>query len=110
MQVFARRPGLHGGIDEAIAHLKLCAGRQGMDIWEPGWEQLLVQTGDGWAAHVAGPIGVSTDAQASWWGGRGSALLRGSFDFTADIVCFEGEHGAEVGRELRPNPRLQPVA
>ncbi len=31
----------------------------------------LVQTGDGWSAHVAGAIGVSTDAQASWWGGRG---------------------------------------
>src|SRR5688572_8221973 len=31
----------------------------------------LVQTGDGWAAHVAGSLGVSTDAQASWWGGRG---------------------------------------
>ena len=35
-----------------------------------------VQTGDGYAAHVAGqvvgaPIGVTTDAQASWWGGRG---------------------------------------
>jgi nicotinate phosphoribosyltransferase len=31
----------------------------------------LVQTGDGWAAHISGAIGVSTDAQASWWGGRG---------------------------------------
>jgi nicotinate phosphoribosyltransferase len=31
----------------------------------------LVQTGDGWSAHVAGAIGVSTEAQASWWGGRG---------------------------------------
>jgi len=35
-----------------------------------------VQTGDGYAAHVAGqvvgaPIGVTSDAQASWWGGRG---------------------------------------
>ena len=30
-----------------------------------------MQTGDGYAAHVAGAIGVSTDAQASWWGGRG---------------------------------------
>jgi nicotinate phosphoribosyltransferase len=30
-----------------------------------------VQTGDGYAAHVAGAIGVSTDAQASWWGGIG---------------------------------------
>jgi nicotinate phosphoribosyltransferase len=31
----------------------------------------LVQTGDGYAAHVAGAIGVSTDAQASWWGSHG---------------------------------------
>ena len=31
----------------------------------------LVQTGDGYAAHIAGAIGVSTDAQA-WWGSRGS--------------------------------------
>ncbi len=31
----------------------------------------VVQTGDGYAAHVAGAIGVSTDAQASWWGSRG---------------------------------------
>src|SRR5689334_7764920 len=35
-----------------------------------------VQTGDGYAAFVAGaivdaPIGVTSDAQASWWGGRG---------------------------------------
>ena len=31
----------------------------------------LVQTGDGYAAHIAGAIGVSTDAQASWWGSGG---------------------------------------
>src|SRR5437016_3688815 len=35
-----------------------------------------VQTGDGYAAHIAGqvvgaPIGVTSDAQASWWGGKG---------------------------------------
>lgn len=35
----------------------------------------LVQTGDGWAAHVAGVVGVSTDAQASWWGGRGVGTI-----------------------------------
>src|SRR5256714_6392056 len=34
------------------------------------------QTGDGYAAYVAGqvvgtPIGVTTDEQASWWGGKG---------------------------------------
>src|SRR3989454_8739524 len=31
----------------------------------------LVQTRDGYAAHIAGAIGVSTDAQASWWGSEG---------------------------------------
>ena len=142
MQVFQKQQSLLGGIDEAIAVLKLGAGRLGNDgAWMPGWEQLEVhalyegdaispwesvmtiegdyslfshletvylgslarrslimrnvdavvraargkpilyfparhdhwhvQTGDGWAAHVAGAIGVSTDAQASWWGGRG---------------------------------------
>jgi nicotinate phosphoribosyltransferase len=35
-----------------------------------------IQTGDGYAAYVAGkivgrPIGVTTDEQASWWGGKG---------------------------------------
>ncbi len=35
-----------------------------------------VQTGDGYAAYVAGqvvgaPIGVTSEAQASWWGGKG---------------------------------------
>jgi nicotinate phosphoribosyltransferase len=35
------------------------------------FDHWLVQTGDGYAAHVAGAIGVSTDAQASWWGSEG---------------------------------------
>ena len=35
----------------------------------------MVQTGDGWAAHVAGAIGVSTDAQASWWGSEGMGTV-----------------------------------
>jgi nicotinate phosphoribosyltransferase len=35
-----------------------------------------IQTGDGYAAFIAGrivgrPIGVTTDEQASWWGGKG---------------------------------------
>jgi nicotinate phosphoribosyltransferase len=141
MQVFQKEHSYVGGIDEAIAILKLCSGRNRNGIWENGWDDLevhalyegdpvepfetvmtiegkyelfahletvylgplarrslvmrnvhnvveaangkqilfmparhdhwLVQTGDGWAAHVAGAIGVSTDAQASWWGGRG---------------------------------------
>jgi nicotinate phosphoribosyltransferase len=132
VQVFQKRHSVLGGIDEAIAVLKLCSDdwealevhalREGDEIepWEPvlqiegdyglfahletvylgtlarrtrimrnvrevvnaaagkpilffpaRHDHWLVQTGDGWAAHVAGAIGVSTDAQASWWGGRG---------------------------------------
>jgi nicotinate phosphoribosyltransferase len=141
MQVFQKKESVLGGIDEAIAILKLCSGHEEDGTWIPGWDDLevhalregdqiapretvmtiagdyslfahletvylgslarrslimrnvlqvveaargkqifyfparhdhwLVQTGDGWSAHVAGAIGVSTDAQASWWGGRG---------------------------------------
>ena len=142
MQVFQKRESLLGGIDEAIAVLKLCSGHEdARGNWIDAWDQLdvralregdrvgpretvmtiegdyslfahletvylgvlarrslimrnvsevveaacgkqifyfparhdhwLVQTGDGWSAHVAGAIGVSTDAQASWWGGTG---------------------------------------
>jgi nicotinate phosphoribosyltransferase len=141
MQVFQKEESLLGGVDEALAVLRQCAGTFGPEGFEPGWDRLevcalhegdeiapyetvmtidgdyslfahletvylgclarrtlimrnvreaidaaagksiiyfparhdhwLVQTGDGWAAHVAGAIGVSTDAQASWWGGRG---------------------------------------
>jgi nicotinate phosphoribosyltransferase len=132
MQVFQKQQAVLGGMDEAIAILKLCS-----DDWDEltvhalydgdevaPWETVLtiegdytlfahletvylgvlarrtlvstnvrqvvdaargkpilffparhdhhrVQTGDGYAAHIAGAIGVSTDAQASWWGGRG---------------------------------------
>jgi nicotinate phosphoribosyltransferase len=132
MQVFGKRQAFLGGIDEAIAILKLCAiewselevrALHDGDEVEP-WETVLliegpydafahletlylgvlsrrtrvgtntrrvveaaapkeilffparhdhwlVQTGDGYAAHIAGAIGVSTDAQASWWGSEG---------------------------------------
>src|SRR5579884_2147777 len=145
MQVFQKHDSVLGGIDEAIAVLKLCSGHSDNGAWVPGWDQLtvhalhegdrmaaretvltiegdyslfahletvylgclarrslimrnvtrvveaangkdifyfparhdhwLVQTGDGWAAHVSGAIGVSTDAQASWWGGRGMGTV-----------------------------------
>jgi nicotinate phosphoribosyltransferase len=50
---------------------------RGKQIWffPARHDHWLVQTGDGWAAHVAGAIGVSTDAQASWWGGRGMGTV-----------------------------------
>ncbi len=156
MQVFQKHHSVLGGIDEAVAVLKLCSGRQRNGGWQPGWEELtvhalhegdeiapyesvmhiegdyslfahletvylgslarrtlimrnvrevveaaagkpilyfparhdhwLVQTGDGWAAHIAGAIGVSTDAQASWWGGRGIGTVPHAL-----IACFDGD-------------------
>jgi nicotinate phosphoribosyltransferase len=132
MQVFQKRVAVLGGMDEAIAILKLCShdwesltvhalyDGDGISPWETVMtiegdytlfahletvylgvlarrtlvstnvrrvveaahgkpilffparhDHHRVQTGDGYAAHVAGAIGVSTDAQASWWGGRG---------------------------------------
>jgi nicotinate phosphoribosyltransferase len=132
MQVFGKQHAYLGGIDEAIAILKLCAvewseltvralhdgdeiapfetvlliegpydafahletlylgvlarrtkvgtnTRRVVDAARPKevmffparHDHWLVQTGDGYAAHIAGAIGVSTDAQASWWGSEG---------------------------------------
>jgi nicotinate phosphoribosyltransferase len=41
--------------------------------------------------------------------GVGSSLFQGRFDFTADVVRHEGRPCAKVGREYRPNPRLERV-
>jgi nicotinate phosphoribosyltransferase len=49
--------------------------------------------------------GVPVDAY-----GIGSSLIRGSNDFTADIVVTDGKPSAKVGRRLRPNPRLELVS
>src|SRR5687768_13554220 len=43
------------------------AGEKSIFYFPARHDHWLVQTGDGWSAHVAGAIGVSTDAQASWW-------------------------------------------
>ena len=62
----------------------------------------LVQTGDGWAAHVAGAIGVSTDAQASWWGGVGVGTVPHGLiaaydgDTVAAASAFADRYAAEM--------------
>jgi nicotinate phosphoribosyltransferase len=48
--------------------------------------------------------GVPVDAY-----GIGSSLIRGSNDFTADIVLTDGLPSAKVGRTYKPNLRLEPV-
>jgi nicotinate phosphoribosyltransferase len=173
LQVFQKRESILGGIDEAVAVLRECAGRCEPDgCFVPGWDALevralhegdriapfepvmtiagdyslfahletvylgclarrslvmrnvdavvhaargkpilffparhdhwLVQTGDGWSAHVAGAIGVSTDAQASWWGGRGVGTVPHGLiaAFAGDTVAaaraFAGRYGRDV--------------
>jgi len=41
--------------------------------------------------------------------GIGSSLIRGSNDFTADVVLADGRPTAKAGRRFRPNPRLELV-
>jgi nicotinate phosphoribosyltransferase len=48
--------------------------------------------------------GVPVDAY-----GIGSSLIRGSNDFTGDIVLTDGRPSAKFGRRYRPNARLQLV-
>jgi len=49
--------------------------------------------------------GVPVDAY-----GVGSSLIRGSNDFTGDIVITDGKPSAKVGRHFRSSDRLEPVA
>jgi nicotinate phosphoribosyltransferase len=50
------------------------------------FDHWVVQTGDGYAAHISGAIGVSTDAQASWWGSEGIGTVP-----HAMIAAFGGD-------------------
>jgi nicotinate phosphoribosyltransferase len=62
----------------------------------------LVQTGDGWSAHVAGAIGVSTDAQASWWGGRGVGTVPHGLiaAYGGDTVLAARKFADRFGRDM----------
>jgi nicotinate phosphoribosyltransferase len=63
----------------------------------------MVQTGDGWAAHVAGAIGVSTDAQASWWGSEGSGTVPHALiaAFGGDTVAATRAFAETMPEEVR---------
>jgi nicotinate phosphoribosyltransferase len=59
-----------------VARVLEAANRKPVIFMPARHDHHRVQTGDGYAAYVAGamigaPIGVTSDAQASWWGGRG---------------------------------------
>jgi nicotinate phosphoribosyltransferase len=73
-----------------------------------------VQTGDGYAAFVAGAvlgaeIGVTSDAQASWWGGRGVGTvphsLIAAYGGNTVLVDFDNDSvrtALDVARALGP--------
>ena len=74
---------------------------------EAGHERVKIVVSGGFTAERIRDferIGVPVDSY-----GVGSSLLGGSNDFTADVVLVEGEPCAKVGREYRPNPRLERV-
>jgi nicotinate phosphoribosyltransferase len=164
MQVFGKQHAFLGGVDEAIAILKLCAiewselkvqALYDGDEVEP-WETVLliegpydafahletlylgvlsrrtrvatntrrvveaaapkeimffparhdhwlVQTGDGYAAHVAGAIGVSTDAQASWWGSEGIGTVPHALiaAYGGDTVLATRKFAERIGPQVK---------
>jgi nicotinate phosphoribosyltransferase len=67
------------------------------------FDHWLVQTGDGYAAHIAGAIGVSTDAQASWWGSEGIGTVPHGLiaAFGGDTVAATLALAAEMPDEVR---------
>ncbi|MEA2308787.1 MAG: nicotinate phosphoribosyltransferase [Thermoleophilaceae bacterium] len=85
-----------------VREVKEAAGGKEILFFPARHDHWLVQTGDGWAAHVAGAIGVSTDAQASWWGGRGvgtvpHGLIAG---FGGDTVAAARDFADRFGDEM----------
>ena len=79
--------------------------RQALDAEGFGHVRVIVSggfTAERIAAFEA--TGVPVDSYAV-----GSSLLKGSADYTADVVLREGRPCAKVGRVHRPSTRLQPV-
>ncbi|TAL36810.1 MAG: quinolinate phosphoribosyl transferase [Spirochaetes bacterium] len=65
------------------------------------FDHWAVQGGDGYAAHIGGASGVSTDAQAGWWGAKGSgtvphALIAATGGDTMTAVRMFGESYPEA--------------
>ena len=65
------------------------------------FDHWAVQGGDGYAAHIGGATGVSTDAQAQWWGAKASgtvphALIAAVGGDTVKAITLFGETYPEV--------------
>ena len=74
---------------------------------ERGYERLRIVVSGGFdeeKIRFFETKGVPVDAY-----GVGSSLIRGSNDFTGDIVITDGKPSGKVGRRFRDNPRLELV-
>jgi nicotinate phosphoribosyltransferase len=60
------------------------------------------QRGDGWAARIGGVAGVSTDANAAWWRGRGIGTIPHGLiaAFGGDTVAAAAAFDRRVPREV----------
>jgi nicotinate phosphoribosyltransferase len=79
--------------------------RQALDA--EGFDHVRVIVSGGFTAERIAAFeatGVPVDSYAV-----GSSLLKGSADYTADVVLREGRPCAKVGRVYRPSDRLKPV-
>ncbi|MBW3593709.1 MAG: quinolinate phosphoribosyl transferase, partial [Actinobacteria bacterium] len=73
-----------------------------------GFERVKIVASGGFDAEKIAAFeaaGVPVDAY-----GVGSSLIRGSNDFTADVVLTDGRVSAKAGRTFRPNDRLELVS
>jgi nicotinate phosphoribosyltransferase len=79
--------------------------REALD--EAGFEQVRIVVSGGFTVDKISDFeasGVPVDAY-----GVGSSLIRGSNDFTADVVVTDGVPSAKAGRRYLPSPRLERV-
>jgi nicotinate phosphoribosyltransferase len=86
------------GVNERLVHNV----RDALD--RDGFEQVKIVVSGGFTIDKIGEFEqkqVPVDAY-----GVGSSLIRGSNDFTADIVLTDGRPSAKVGRRYKPNPQL----
>lgn len=51
------------------------AGGKDVLFFPARFDHHQMQTGDGYAAYISGALGVSTDANAEWWGSRGMGTV-----------------------------------
>ena len=96
--VLARRTLISRNVRDVVA----AAGGKPILYFPARFDHWHVQTGDGWAAHIAGAIGVSTDAQASWWGGKGMGTVPHGLiaAYGGDTVAAAERFADRFGHEL----------